>query len=113
MTLDPEALPPFLIVIAAVTVGISSFFWTGRNAELKRRWWPTWIIISSALFIVIAWLFGELPAGLLMLIGALVIGWLNVKRVRFCSQCGRMVASVQLFSPPAQYCPVCGASLDA
>ena len=112
MTLDPDLMPPVLVGVAGVTVGISSFFWFSHDVQRKRRWWPSWIIVLSALFVAFAWLFGGILAGLFMLVGSLFIGWLNIKRVKFCGQCGRMVASVQLFGPPAQYCPGCGESLD-
>ena len=113
MTASVDAVDsPYFIAIILVMMGISSLFWISRNAHLKRRLWPVWLVVSSALLTLFGWLLGGFPAALFMLVASILFGRINLRRIRFCDRCGRTVRSVPLFEPPAQYCPACGAPLN-
>lgn len=113
--------PYLLIALAAAMMAVGSFFESSRDAVLKSRLWPVWMIISSVLFTVFGGIVGGLPVALFMLAGSLVYGRINLKRVRFCPLkrvrfCPRgqtlHAFAHGLFGGLAQYCPACGSSLE-
>lgn len=96
-----------------VILGIASFvvFVASKNARLKRRLWPYFIIITALLLIGFALLLGFPATMLLLMIPAVVlISYMNIRSVRFCDACGKTVFSQNPLKKP-KYCSDCGAEL--
>ncbi len=84
-----------------------------RNAAWKRRWWPVYSVGAGAVFVVaIQALFPQDSFTFLMVPFVALIMLLNIRRARFCDECGRTVAVYQGWAPPA-FCPRCDAPLRA
>jgi hypothetical protein len=106
-------VPPFgVLILVAALLGVSLFFQLSRNAVLKRRWWRPWLIVVGAALTAYGWVIGGLPMAAALLLGSLVFGRINARRIQFCESCGRTVNSVDFLNPPATFCPSCGASLE-
>ena len=95
-----------------VTIGIIAavFFMRPGNGELKSRVYPVFTIGTAILFAAFV-LFMSMGSSMpLFMIPVLVlIVALNLRGVRFCRSCGRMIRSSSFQRP--KFCDACGASL--
>jgi hypothetical protein len=104
-----EIFPLFFIVWLLLGIGGAIFFYGSRDAALKRRLFPFFIVFTSALFIgFLFYIQGRIPV--VLAIAVLAIGFFNLKATRFCDACGQMVISRMPFASP-KYCQRCGAEL--
>jgi hypothetical protein len=105
-------VPPIpVIIFVAVLMAGSLFFQLSRDAPLKRRLWPQWLLIVGAAFVVFGWLIGGPLMAVGLLVGSVVFRRLSMRHVQFCNRCGRTVNSVAFLNPAATHCPSCGAVL--
>lgn len=106
---DPNFL---LFVVPWIFIVISGavFFLGSRNARLKRKLFPLYIVAGSIIFLGFIY-FADGTVPLLALIIVPLIGLMNIGMIRFCNACGATVNSHIPFSVP-RYCPKCGATLD-
>jgi len=105
-----------------IVLGIAGFFlfYRGRDTDFKRKWFPRFVVLVGILFVGFATTLFYLPTrsteSLRMLFfvvpATCVISWLNIKFTRFCDSCGHMIHNHNWFSP-MNFCPKCGAELDA
>ncbi len=108
----PEIAPWFIgtwIALGAVGLG-STYF--DKNIARKKRLLPVFTIATGATFLLFT-LF-MMPSAKVMAFAVpavVLITWLNLRMVRFCSACGRTIQSGMWLSRAA-YCPKCGARLD-
>jgi len=102
----------FLIVLAAwIIAGIASaFFFMNRNASLKRRLWPPYVIGAAILFLIFVWWF--LPNEALYVAAPLLalVTFINLRVVKFCNACGATTQNLPF--RPARFCAKCGAPLE-
>ena len=110
--------PPLEFVVFMICwtiLGIASFlfFQFNRNAALKRRIWPPFIIIIGFIFGLFVWhMSGGRREVLLFMVPAIVIiSLLNIRLTRFCQSCGRTLQA-QPFSSAGSFCKYCGAKLE-
>lgn len=101
--------PLFFVFFATAGAG-GLFFLLSRNAPLKRRLWPAWIVLVVLTFLAFAWGLVGPAAPLLLLVPVAVIIFLNLRNVRFCDACGLTVFNAGPFSR-AKFCPGCGSAL--
>ena len=104
-----------VFMICWIILGIASFvfFQFNRNAALKRRIWPPFIIIIGFIFGSFVWhMSGGRSEVLLFMVPAIVIiSVLNIRLTRFCQSCGRTLHA-QPFSSVGSFCKYCGATLE-
>jgi fatty acid desaturase len=104
-----HVFPVFFVIWALLGVGGALFFYGNRDASLKRKLWPCFIVLVGLLFLGFTWsLLGSIPLPFVVLIP--VIMFINIRMTRFCDSCGRTVVSRNLFAP-AKFCQGCGAEL--
>jgi hypothetical protein len=115
---NPVTGPPLEFVVFMVfwtLLGLTSFlfFQFNRNAALKRRIWPPFIIIIGVIFASFVWYTsGGRPEVLVFMLPAVaLISLLNIRLTRFCQSCGRTIRA-QPFSSPGSFCKYCGAKLE-
>jgi len=105
-----------LIFISSILF-VFSFFYFSRNTAFKRKLWPVFIVTIFSGFILAPvlsmaitgkWRWGFL--GVQILIFTLV-GFLMIRRTRFCDSCGRTCYRQPIFSQPS-FCSHCGAKLQ-
>ncbi len=103
---------PFMVVWAALGISSFLFFHFCRNAALKRRLFPPFIVIIGVIFgCFIAYISHAYLQVLFLAIPTIsLISFLNIRQTRFCDACGRTLYKQPLFSRP-QFCPRCGAEL--
>ena len=99
--------------IGWVTIGAIAaiFFYGSKNASLKRRVFPYYLIFLS-LFGFVAFLgMGFKPDRYLALVttAMVLILYSNYRQVRFCDRCGRTSVGASPFSAPRE-CRHCGAA---
>ena len=103
----------FLIVLAAwIIAGIASaFFFMNRNASLKRRLWPPYVIGAAILFLMFVWWFLPNEAALYVAAPLLaLVTFINLRVVKFCNACGATTQNLPF--RPARFCAKCGAPLE-
>lgn len=104
-------VPVFFGVWGVLGVGSVGFFRLNKNARLKRKVWPPFILATSILFIAFAWAISPRAEVLYVLIPAsALIALLNLRAVQFCDSCGATLRSSNPFRKTA-FCSKCGASL--
>lgn len=112
---SPEAPFVFAIFFAIwVVLGIGSFvfFQFNKNAALKRRLWPRFVIGTSVLFIAFGWLIGFKGQQIFFVVPVLMlITVLNLRAMKFCDSCGKTIYVRPPFST-ADFCPKCGVKLS-
>ena len=110
----PDKIYPIFFVIFGVLGGTAAiFFHFSKNAQLKRRLWPPYIIGIGLLFLGVVSLMSRRAAGDFSLVAipmVVVITLLNLRAVRFCDACGKTIYNAGIFSR-AEFCPNCGAKL--
>ena len=110
--MNPEEI--FLIFFGTwVVLGLVSFliFFVGKNAELKRKLWPPFVIGAGALFIFFVYMMsfgGEIL--LIMIPAVIVITFLNLRATKFCDSCGKTIINQNFFVKP-EFCSKCGSKL--
>lgn len=101
----------YLLVLGAwIIAGIASaFFFLSRNASLKRRLWPPYVIGVAILLLVLVWWF--LPNEALYVAAPLValVTFINLRVMKFCNACGATTMNFPF--RPARFCAKCGAPL--
>lgn len=108
----PEQKRVFLVFFVCwVILGITSFlfFYINRNASLKRRIFPFFLVGVGLVFTAfIAYMTHGDPRAISMTLPAIaLITFLNFRTTRFCDACGRTLIRQPLFTRPG-FCPHCG-----
>jgi hypothetical protein len=106
--------PIFFGVWVVLGIFSSAFFFLNKNAVLKRKVHPPFVIGVGVLFLTFGWLMGipDQPFFFCVMVPAVVvITFLNIRNTRFCNSCGRTVFTQNPFAPP-KFCSKCGAGLD-
>jgi hypothetical protein len=102
---------PFIVVWIAIGLAGALFFWRSRDTALKRRVYPVFLIGSALVFLAFIFFGTRIGSGGLIAIPIVVLGVaMNLRQVRFCDACGRMVRGSNPLAPP-KFCPGCGAPL--
>ena len=111
-----------LFVATWIVLGIIGFatFFLNRDAALKRKWFPRYIVLVGILFVL--FVTAEAVAGakssaspgmlVLMVPTVVLISYLNLKFTKFCDECGDTIIEQNWFSP-TRFCSKCGAKLDS
>ena len=112
MNPDPQrAFLPYVFVWIAVALGGGLFFMRNRDAALKRRIYPPYLIGTALLFLAFITVGARMGSTVLIAIPFLALAVvMNLRQVRFCDACGRTVQGSNPIVPP-KFCPGCGASL--
>ncbi len=104
----------FTFFIVWVILGISSFLFLqfNRNAALKRRIFPGFVVGVGVVFgCFVAYMSrGHLQVLFVAVPMITLITFLNLRKTRFCDSCGRTLYQQPIFSS-SQFCPRCGAQL--
>jgi hypothetical protein len=107
-----EIVPFFFAVWVILGVGSALFFHFNRDAQLKKRLMPFFIIGTGVLFALFVLIMTGQPRILLFLVPAVaLISWMNLRIINVCNACGRTVYNNVWFSK-AEYCSKCGAKLQ-
>lgn len=96
------------------TLGLAgtAFFFFGKDAALKRRLWPPYLIVTGVLFLVVVWMIDFPQQAMYVALPAVaLITILNVKSAQFCDGCGKTLMNQNILSK-AEFCSKCGASLS-
>ncbi len=96
-----------------------SFFHLGKDAALKRKWFPRFVILVAVLFVLFSSALtalsspslGDMKLLVVVLPVISLITYLNIKLTKFCGKCGATLYP-QSFLTPSKFCPKCGAELD-
>jgi len=110
-------LPPgfiaFILLCGVLGIGSVVFFTFNRNAALKRRIWPGFIIGGGLLFVSFVYFsVGQQQPELLyfLLPMTALVSFINIRSTRFCDACGRTLTRQPILKR-TQFCPHCGAEL--
>ena len=106
-----QVFPVFVGVWVMLGLFSFGFFDLNKNARLKRRFWPPFVIAVGILFVGFGLAMG-IPSRLLPIVVTAVLGitLLNLRSVKFCDSCGATIMDQNPFSR-ARYCSKCGAGL--
>jgi hypothetical protein len=104
-----QVFPIFFGVWVVLWLFSAAFFFLNKNAVLKRKVRPPFVVATGVLFLGFTWAIG-FPAQVMYLAMPAVIAIppLNLRAVQFCGFCGATQRSQNPFSKPA-YCSRCGA----
>jgi len=106
-----QVFPVFIGVWVVLGVFSAAFFFLSKNAPLKPRVWPPFIVIVGLLFAGFTVAMGAPSQALLIMAPAVVlITYLNLRAVQFCNLCAATIMSQNPFAKPA-FCSKCGAKL--
>jgi hypothetical protein len=112
--MNPNAgsvFPIFFVVWALLCAGSAAFFFLNRNAALKRKVLPPFLVFTGALFLGFVFYIGALNEFFYVAVPMVaLITWLNVRASRFCDACGRTLHNQNPLSLP-RFCSKCGAPL--
>lgn len=104
--------PVFFGVWGVLALCSAGFFRLNKNANLKRKVWPPFVVTTSIVFIGFAWATSKRAEVLYVLVPAVaLIALLSLRTVQFCNSCGATLWSPSPFLKPA-FCSKCGASLQ-
>jgi hypothetical protein len=109
----PEEIFPIFfgtwVVLGAISFAI---FFLGKNATLKRKLWPPFVIGAGILFVVFGYFMGFRGSTLYFIVPAVaVISILNLRATRFCDDCGKTIINQNFLAKP-EFCSKCGAKLQ-
>jgi hypothetical protein len=106
-----QVFPVFFGVWVVLGLFSAGFFFLNKNAALKRKVWPPFLVATGMLFLGFMWAMG-LPAEAFFLAvpAVALITLLNLRAVRFCNSCGATLMSQNPFTRPT-FCSKCGAKL--
>jgi hypothetical protein len=107
-----QVFPIFFGVWVVLGLCSAAFFFLNKNAVLKRRVWPPFVVGTGVLFLGFAMAIG-LPAEIMYVAvpAVVAITLLNLRAVQFCGSCGATQMSQNPFSK-ATYCSKCGAGFE-
>ena len=111
---NPEQIfPVFAGVWVVLGLFSAGFLFLSKNAQLKRKLWPPFLILTGVLFVGFIWAMGAIPwQGMLVAVPLVaLITYLNLRAVQFCDSCGSTVMSQNPFPLPA-FCSKCGSKLS-
>ena len=97
-----------------LSISGGAFFYFSRNAALKRKLQPFWVIGTDRVILRLRIFQRALQKGpfiYVFVLAAVVIAYQNIKRVKFCDTCGRTVFGANLSAP--RHCIRCGSSLES
>lgn len=97
-----------------VVLGIISFaiFFLGKNAQLKRKLWPPFVIGIGVLFIGFTYAMGFGGEALYITVPAVIlISVLNLRSTKFCDACGKTIINQNFLVKP-EFCSKCGEKLQ-
>ena len=109
---NPDTVFPIFIgtwiVLGIISIAV---FFLGKNAELKRKWWPPFVIGTAILFAVFVALMG-FPLDTFYIMGPalILITFLNLRNTKFCNSCGKTIMNQNFFVKP-EFCSKCGEKL--
>lgn len=113
--MSPNNVEQFLPIVAGIFVVLglgNAFFFASKNAHLKRKAWPPFLIATAVVFFGGAWAAGAPAEALLFLVPLLSVStFLGLRSTRFCDACGKTTMSQTPFSPPT-ICNKCGSTLQ-
>lgn len=101
-----QVFPVFFGVWVLLGLFSASFFFLSKNAHLKRKVWPPFIVITGILFAGFVWAMGFL----IVIPAVALITFLNLRAVQFCNSCGATIMTQNPLSKP-MFCSKCGAGL--
>jgi len=102
---------PWFVGIWIVLMILGFWFYFSKNIELKKRWFPIFMVGGGVLFVGFVLLLSGQPMFLIIVIpGVTLITYLNIRNTKFCESCGRTVYNHMWFSK-IEYCAKCGAKL--
>jgi hypothetical protein len=110
-THPPVLFWAFMVVWVALGLWSSYFFWTCRNARVKRAIYPWFVVLVGVLFCLFTLLL--IPQAWVLLFAVPAMGLISFQLLwftRFCDSCGRTIRRSSLFMP-LRFCPSCGAPL--
>ena len=103
----------FLVVWIALAIVGTVFFRFSRNAKLKRRLFPRYVVTAWLLVLLyVGYYARSWQMFLLVAIIATLFLSLHIRQVRFCDTCGATSFDTGWFSRP-EYCGRCGAPFEA
>jgi hypothetical protein len=108
----PTQFIALMVIWGLLGLGSFLFFHLNRNAALKRRIWPVYIVsVGLVLGGLMYFSMGRQRDVLYLGVPAIIlISFLNIRTTRFCESCGKTLYSQPIFSR-TQFCPHCGAEL--
>ena len=112
--MEPSEISFFLSLGVWVLLGVASllFFQFNKNARLKKRILPFFIVGAGILFILLFVPWTGRPMILLFVLPAVALmTYLNLKMIRLCDSCGSTVTSNVWFAK-SNFCSKCGARLQ-
>jgi hypothetical protein len=85
-------------------------FFINRNAAFKRTMLP-WFAVLSGLVCLFFMFMSGFPGRLIFLfiVAFALISYINIRRIRFCDACGKMLFNYFGLDPPTE-CSKCGAT---
>lgn len=105
----------FAFFIGWALLGLASFlfFNFNRDAKLKKRVFPVFIVGTGVVFATFAaYVTGWRLAPLLIMLPLVgLITLINLRSTKFCAGCGRTLYR-QSFFGPTKFCPHCGSDLE-
>jgi hypothetical protein len=108
---NPDQIFPVFLGVWVVLGLCSAGFFLSKNAQLKRKVWPPFVVVTGILFAGFVWSMGIPSEGLIIFVPAIaLITFLNLRAVQFCNSCGATTMSQNPLSKPA-VCSKCGAGL--
>jgi hypothetical protein len=106
-----EIFPIFFGVWVVLGLFSAGFFFLNKNAALKRKVWPPFVIATGVLFVGFTMVMGFPSSMLFVVVPAVaLITFLNLRAVQFCNSCGATIMSQNPLSKPS-FCSKCGAAL--
>lgn len=110
--MNPEEIFPIFFgtwIVLGVIGGV--IFFVGKDAKLKRKLWPPFVIGTSILFIFFVYLMGFGGEVMYIMVPAVIlITFLNLRSTKFCDSCGKTVINQNIISK-SEFCSKCGSKL--
>ncbi|MCU6434368.1 hypothetical protein LPB67_11350 [Undibacterium sp. Jales W-56] len=106
-----QVFPVFLVIWALLGGSGAAFFFFNRNAALKRKVLPFFVVLAGLLFLGFIFYTDASTESLYLAVPMVtLITFLNIRTIRFCDACGRTERSQSPFSLP-KFCSKCGAAM--
>jgi peptidoglycan/LPS O-acetylase OafA/YrhL len=103
--------PAFFVFWILLGIGATVFFYTNKDAKLKRKVHPILSIAGGVIFLGSVYIMSDgRDISPIPVIAVVIIMALNIKMTRFCDTCGATLISRVPFSSP-RFCQNCGAKL--
>ena len=107
---------PVVFILLFLGVGLAGmgYFHLSKNAKMKRRLFPWFMVFLGALFLLWAGLAGwptrDWKSFLFILAGIAIVTIINIRLFTFCNSCGATLTGATPFTK-ARYCAKCGKPL--